>query len=223
MISNDPKSKSAQSPGPQGSAPLQEFKREKYARLRARGEKAKSKAKRIAGADALVNAAHERLARLRAHGLSFSKAAKEMGVTARSAKRYSKHPGVEARTKFLKGQEKVNAAVQLANTKVIRPIDIDRNDIIMGFVDVVRDRSSRGGEKVAALRALAEIFCLFPKSLKDVREFYGWTEDEILEHYRTRGEFIPERFRGLVKPGEMAAGGEGESLRLEKGGSTPGQ
>jgi hypothetical protein len=79
---------------------------------------------------------------------------------------------------------------------VSRKIDIDRNDIVMGLVDIARSESEPGAVKVRAWAELAEIFLLKAKNLKELTEFYGWTSDEI-EYFAQTGQY-PERLRSYL-------------------------
>jgi hypothetical protein len=76
--------------------------------------------------------------------------------------------------------------------KEFRKITIDRNDIIMGLADLAQNPLADARARVAAWAKLADIFCLVPKSLKDAKDFYGWTEEELEEYRRSNGEFVPD-------------------------------
>jgi hypothetical protein len=71
-----------------------------------------------------------------------------------------------------------------AATKMVgqcRAIDIDRNDIIMGLADIAQCNEAGDRARVAAWTALADIFLLTARSLSDLKNSIGWTQDEIDE------------------------------------------
>jgi uncharacterized protein (UPF0147 family) len=104
-----------------------------------------------------------------------------------------------------------------AGERPIRPITIDSNDVIMGFADIAQDARQPGGARVAAWNIIAEIFLLKAKSIKDIRNFHGWTTDE-LKDYAVDG-IIPERFRLLLGPSGLLE--ETATLRGDKHGGRP--
>jgi hypothetical protein len=107
-------------------------------------------------------------------------------------------PGVQERIAELKRIAKAanNRETAEQAIKVRRKIDIDRNDIVMGLVDIARSESEPGAVKVRAWAELVEIFLLKAKNLKELTEFYGWTSDEI-EYFAQTGQY-PERLRSYL-------------------------
>jgi hypothetical protein len=115
-------------------------------------------------------------------------------------------PGVQERIAELQTLAKnaTEKAVTENAIKAIRQIDIGRNDIIMGLVDCARDEKTeigRLGVRVKAWLGLADIFMLRAKTIRDLSEFYGWTDDEIYEF--RQNDTIPERFRRVLRPTDM--------------------
>jgi hypothetical protein len=91
------------------------------------------------------------------------------------------------------------AAENDAATRIVgqsRSIDIDRNDIIMGLVDIARSGSAPAGARVSAWLGLADIFLLRPKRPEDLKHLVGWTEDELVE--ATVTGVVPPRIASII-------------------------
>ena len=134
-------------------------------------------------------------------------------------------PGVQERIAELRilAKNATEKAVTENAIRMIRPITIDRNDIIMGIVDCINDKKTPVARLLMMMRRwslLADIFMLRAKTLKDLADFYGWTEDEIVEFGKTLT--IPERLRGQLTLGAMGVGEDTKSLRTEKLARGPG-
>jgi hypothetical protein len=77
-----------------------------------------------------------------------------------------------------------------------RSIDIDRNDIIMGLADIALSGLTPAGARVSAWLGLADIFLLRPKKIDDVKQFVGWTTDELREFSLTG--VVPPRIASMI-------------------------
>jgi hypothetical protein len=98
----------------------------------------------------------------------------------------------EIRAAMAKASEN-HAATKMV--RQLRSIEIDRNDIVMGLADIARYGRSESA-RVSAWNSLAEIFLLKAKNLRDLKDFDGWTTDE-LKDYALNG-VVPERLRRFL-------------------------
>jgi len=160
----------------------------------------------------------EKFCQLVAGGATQTEAAHQVGKHRSMAWQWMKQPRVSQRIDEIRDQFN-REIIKLRAQKEVREITIDRNDIIMGLADVAglgdpRKASDSARAVVAALLGLADIFMLRAKNLREVKDFHGWTADELRD-YAITGT-VPERIRLLV--GESAGAGIGgtESLRTEK-------
>ncbi len=166
-----------------------------------------SKRKGVAGAssnrppsESLRHTKKEKYAHLRARGARQIVASKACKICRNTAGRWDKDSAVKARIDFLVNQNLADRRDE--NKGECRRITIDRNDIIMGFADIARDPLQSATARVAAWSKLADIFMLVPRSARDIKEFYGWTEEELIEYSASNGEFIPDRFKPYIGTGE---------------------
>lgn len=167
-------------------------------------------------AESLPRIAQEQYARLMAQGAKQVDALKICKISKNTAGRWNKEPAVKARINYLVNQTLKDQRTECR--KEYRKITIDRNDIIMGMADLAQNPLTRDSARVTAWSKLADIFCLVPRSLEDVKEFYGWTEEELDEYRRTEGEFVPERFKPYFGTREMDAHGANPSFKKKKRG-----
>jgi hypothetical protein len=144
-----------------------------------------------------------------AGGASKAEAAQACGYKKGSAHHLYTRPGVQDRIGELKGIARENANKEFAQQTIgkRRTITFDRNDIIMKLADLagigvsLPARSER--VQFECLNALAEIYLLKPKTLKDLMDFHGWSADELDEYTRTRE--VPERIRSVVRSRQSSA------------------
>ena len=153
------------------------------------------------GSARLAQPAQESYARYRAKGMKQVDARKLCRISKNTAGRWEKKPAIKARIRFLVDKELGNLYGE--QTREIRRITFGSNDILLALADVAFGPLMPASARVTAASKLADIFCLVPRSLKDVKEFYGWTEEELAEFRRTNGEFVPERFRHLIGPEDI--------------------
>jgi hypothetical protein len=142
-----------------------------------------------------------------ADGYTVRDAAKQSGRAEGSGGYLSNRPEVKRRVAELR-TAMAKAAEGAAATKTYDmycKIDVSRNLIIMGLVDIARNGTSESA-RVSAWNHLAEIYMMKAKSLHDVENFRGWTDDELLD-YADSSE-IPERLRNLVRPDFELRNGE---------------
>jgi hypothetical protein len=139
-----------------------------------------------------------------------------MGISRETASRYKKSRDVIALVELVKSRrEEIENKVETEEIpKPIRKITINRNDIIMGLVDVAQDPGAPHAARVAAWSKLAEIYMLLPKNLRDLLNFYGWQSDEMAKFIEDG--IIPERIRPFVANGFAALGAGSGSLRNDK-------
>jgi hypothetical protein len=166
--------------------------------------------------ESLPRIAQEKYARLKAQGAKQVDALKICKISKNTAGRWEKDSAVQARINYLVNQTLEDQRSECK--KEYRKISIDRNDIIMGLADLAGNPLTRDSARVAAFGKLADIFCLVPRSLRDAKEFYGWTEEELDEYRRTEGEFVPERFKPHFGTSEMDAHGANPSRKQKKRG-----
>ena len=98
-----------------------------------------------------------------------------------------------------KGKEIENKGETEQLPKQIREITINRNDIIMGLVDVAQNPKTPPAVVASCWRTLAEIYMLMPKNLRDLLNFYGWQSDEMARFIEDG--IIPERIRPFIANG----------------------
>ena len=153
------------------------------------------------GSAPLAQPAQESYARCRAKGMKQVDARKRCKISKNTAGRWEKKSAIKARIRFLVDREL--GTLDGEETKEIRGITFGRNDIIWVLADVAFSPLMPASARVTAASKLCDIFCLVPRSLSDVKEFYGWTEEEMAEYLRTDGEFVPERFRHLIGPEDI--------------------
>lgn len=145
-------------------------------------------------------------------------AAQKVGRNKCMGWRYMQKPEIKARVEQLK-QEYARELVQQRAQRTVREITFDRNDIIieLGNIGGIGDPDKAAESeraKVAALLGLADIFMLRAKNVREIKDFHGWTADELRE-YAINGT-IPARIRLLVGEGFSTAAGGTESLRTDK-------
>jgi hypothetical protein len=162
----------------------------------------------------LPRIAQENYARLRSQGAKQVDARKICKIGKNTAGRWEKDRAVKSRINFLVSQTLDDQRNECRAE--YRKITIDRNDIIMGLADLAQNPVTRDSARVAAFGKLADIFCLVPKSLRDAKEFHGWTEEELDEYRRTKGEFVPDRFKPYFGASEMDAHGANPNPRKKK-------
>lgn len=144
-----------------------------------------------------------------AEGFSHVEAAKMCGRSPGSASYLINRPGVKERIAELEtiAKKATEEAVTEKAIREIRKITIDRNDIIMGVVDCINDKTTDVGRLNVRMKGwalLADVYMLRAKSLQDLSNFYSWTSDE-LEAFAAEGT-VPIRFRHLFGPGGPTGG-----------------
>ena len=159
-----------------------------------------------------------------AEGYSHVQAAVMCGRARGSASFLFDQPGVQERIAELQTLAKNATEKEVAENaiRMIRPIDTDRNEIIMGLVDIAREKNAPYAARVRAWTVLTDIFMLRARTLRDISEYYGYTEDE-LEQATLDPNFIPERFRRALSKLANRQAGEQESLRTENLAGGPGE
>lgn len=131
----------------------------------------------------------ERFAASIAIGLSKADAAVACGRRNGSAFYLFNRPGVQERIEELRQVAKKKTADEVANgtqsESSVRDrsrVEIDRNGIINGLASIGCNEKAPFGPRVAAFTTLAHIFLLFANNLEDLRNYHGWTGDELDQH-----------------------------------------
>lgn len=164
----------------------------------------------------------ERFAAAIAKGANKAEAAEECGRKKGSAHYLHTRTGVQERIAELQkiAHEATNHEVarEAVRERAPRPIPFDRNDIIMGLADLAGLGNTAPAKsertRYGALMGLVDIFMLRAKSIADLRNLIGWTEDELqelIEHGT-----VPGRIRlttGISKAEDLLPP---TSLRTEK-------
>ena len=139
----------------------------------------------------------EQFAKAVAEGCSHAEASQIAGRSAGSASYLFRQSGVRERISELRAirAAATESAMREQGAMTIRPITFGANDIIMELWNIGKDGQSERA-KVSALVALAEIFLLKAKNIEDLKQGFGWTDDENLEFVQT-GE-VPARIAFLT-------------------------
>lgn len=157
----------------------------------------------------------EKFCQVVAEGYSHVEAAEIAGRSRGSASYLFARPGVIDRIRELRllVQSATEEEVAIRAGRAESIVNITRNDIINGLHhEALTAKSSCA--RVTAWRGLAEIYMLYPKTLKDVEDFYGWTDEEIEEYAKT-GK-VPDRLRDLLAGGETPRLSGTPSRRVQK-------
>lgn len=158
---------------------------------------------------------YEMVAQALAEGQSARQAAFVAGFSAGSGAWLSKHPQIKARVVQIKLELQENLRKQSEGaTRIVPRVTIQRNDIINGLASIAQDLRMQGRARVAAYLGLADIFMLRARNVKDLMDFYGWTNEEM-DEYATSG-VPPARIRSLLGEGAFKALAEAASFRTEK-------
>ena len=175
--------------------------------------KKKNSGVRTRGSVPLEDPVHEKFCTLVQSGVRPTAAALRCGLSKSSGNYFMNRPDISRRIKWLQKdaerrvQEVVVANQSSVQAKVLqRPVDIGRNQIVNLLAEIARNPEVAASSRVSALVVLVDIFMLRARNLKELNEFYGWTDDDLTEFIRT-GE-TPERLRAYFPDGK----GPGESL-----------
>jgi hypothetical protein len=160
----------------------------------------------------------EDFCQLRHSGVIIAKAAKQVGMSPDWGKKISKTKEVKDRIKAIAADYSKKITTAKAK-KTIREVTIDRNDITMALADIagigIKKRIAESERaRVAALVCLTDIFMMRAKNVREVKDFYGWTADELRD-YAISGT-VPQRLGLLVGEGQGAGLGGSPSLRTDK-------
>jgi hypothetical protein len=178
------------------------------------------------GSIPLRDPVHEKFCIVVQSGIRPSAAAVQCGLGKSSGSYLFGRPEICARIEWLKKE----AVRQVQETVVAhhakppehggiqrrRVVDITRNDIIMILADIARDAKVVASTRVNAALGLADIFLLRARSMRDLGQFIGWTDDEIEEYIRNGGNGLPERLRSFVDRSQVPVVGETANIPTNK-------